>query len=209
MGRWSAPTPETRRRVGRRGLAWPALFLALVGAVGGVLMLRSAAVHRVGDTPRATRACRAGLVEVTNGPYVGGATQEEAHSLAIINTSSVACSLHGYVRLVVYGEHGRPLPLRFAHHPTGGWPMATVVPRSFAIAPRASGYVFVAQNACYTGYATISGHIAVTLPSDRRALALTLRRPIALCTGPSAQVGNVVAISPIEPSIAATQGPIP
>ena len=164
------------------------------------------ALTRVGLTPT-------GLTQLsgrtTNGPYVGGATQEEAHAITITNTSSHPCSLHGYVRIVAYDAHGVALPFRFAHHPTGGWPMATDVPPPFSIAPGASGYVFFAQIACYTGYSELSRRVAVTIPAARVSTPLILHTPLARCKGPSATVGNVIAMSPIEPTLAATGGRVP
>ena len=184
----------------------PVLLGAMIATT--VLTLRGIA-HHDGGALRGPRACQTPAVSLANGPYVGGATQEEAQSLAITNTASLPCSLHGYVGIVVYGAHGRPLAFRFAHRPTGGWPMATVVPARFTLKPRASAYVFFAQIACYTGYSSVSRRIAVRLPGDRRLVRLNLRTPIAYCRGASAQVGNVLAVSPIEPTIAATQGPLP
>ncbi len=204
----SAPVAERRHAPGRH-VATP-LAHVLLGAmiVTGVVALGGSGRANGGTYP-GPRACQAPSVSLANGPYVGGATQEEAHSLAITNTASFPCSLHGYVGIVVYDTHGRPLAFRFAHRPTGGWPMATVVPARFTLKPRASAYVFLAQFACYTGYSSVSRRIAVRLPGDRRLVRLNLRQPIAYCVGASARVGNVLAVSPIEPTIAATQGPSP
>ena len=201
--------PNSQRLRWRRGLARVSV-LALIGVVlvAALVAWRAGPRARSGAQPP-TRACRAPMVSIRNGPYVGGATQEEAHSLAVTNTSSLPCSLHGYVELVVYDTHRRPLAFRFAHHPTGGWPMATAVPPPFTIRPRASGYVFFAQVACYSGYSATSRRIGVRLPGDRQTRPVTLRTPVAWCAGPSAGVGNILAISPVEPSISATEAPVP
>ena len=197
------------RQPGRRWLTDAAVIALLVAFV-----ILAANVPRTapGTRPVASNlpsaACRPNAVTVANGPDVGGATQEEARAMLITNTSSTPCTLHGYVSIVAL-DRGTPLPFRLVHHATGGWPMATVVPSPFVIAPGRSGYVFFAQIACYTGYTATSRRIAVTLPGARVANVLDLRVALDRCAGPSARIGNLIAESPIEPTLRATEGPIP
>lgn len=193
----------------RRVVALIFVFLIVAASIAATVTRTAPGTGRATTVLTTPRLCRAGAISVTNGPYVGGATQEEAHAITITNTSSHPCSLHGYVRIVAYDAHGVALPFRFAHHPTGGWPMATDVPPPFSIAPGASGYVFFAQIACYTGYSELSRRVAVTIPAARVSTPLILHTPLARCKGPSATVGNVIAMSPIEPTLAATGGRVP
>ena len=198
-----------RVRRGRWSTAVVALAATLVLVVAGILWVAST-TGRTSGHRAAARACAPRDVSVANGPYVGGATQEEAHSITITNTSPTACQLHGYATFVAYGPRGEVLPFTFTHRATGGWPMATRAPRALTITPRRSAYVFFAQIACYTGYRTLGHRIAVRLPDSRyRSKVLTLAVPLALCKGTSAAVGNVIALSPIEPTLRSTEGPIP
>ncbi len=194
---------------GRWSTAMVALAVTLVLVVAGILWVASTTGHAGGSAAAASN-CEPGDVSIANGPYVGGATQEEAHSITITNTSLTACQLHGYATFVTYGPRDEELPFTFTHRATGGWPMATRVPRTFTIAPRSSAYVFFAQISCYTGYRVLGRRIAVRLPDSRyRSKVLTLATPLALCKGLAATVGNVIALSPIEPTLLATEGPIP
>ena len=205
---YRSTTVSTRDHHRRRAGVGIATLLA-GAAIVTWLATRSAPTTRTRAVPPTPAHCRADAVSVTNGPYVGGATQEEAHAITITNTSNHTCTLHGYVVLVAYDARGVALPFTLAHHSTGGWPMATEVPPPFRVAPGAAGYVFFAQIACYTGYSELSRHVTVTIPATRVSTPLILRTPLALCKGPSATVGNVIAMSPIEPTVAATEGRVP
>lgn len=196
-------------RRGRWATAIVALAATLILVVAGILWV-APATGRAGGRGTAASACTPSDVSIANGPYVGGATQEEAHSITITNTSPTTCQLHGYANFITYGPRGEVLPFTFAHRATGGWPMATRAPRAFTITPRSSAYVFFAQIACYTGYRALGHRIAVRLPDSRYgSKVLTLAVPLALCKGPAATIGNVIALSPIEPTLRATEGPIP
>lgn len=218
IGNWAA-TPETTQRFGdsanvrvrrsRWSTAMVALAVTLVLVVAGILWVAPMTGHAGGPSTAAS-ACALRDLSIANGPYVGGATQEEAHAITFTNTSPRTCQLHGYATFVTYGPRGEVLPFTFAHRATGGWPMATRVPKVFAITPHSSAYVFFAQIACYSGYRALGRRIAVRLPdSPDRSKTLRLAAPLALCKGPAATVGNVIALSPIEPTLLATEGPIP
>ncbi|MHB8335037.1 MAG: DUF4232 domain-containing protein [Acidimicrobiales bacterium] len=200
---------ETRHPIGRRLSGATVIVFLVAVVILAANVSRTAPGTRPVPSHPASAGCRPDALTVTNGPYVGGATQEEAHAILITNTSSTPCTLHGYVGIVAFDRRGAPLPFRLVRYATGGWPMATVVPPPFVVAPGRSGYVFFAQIACYTGYTATSRRIAVTLPDARTAQVLVLRVALDRCDGPSARIGNLIAESPIEPTLRATVGPIP
>ncbi len=199
----------TTHPAGRRLTGATVTVFLVAGVILAATVSRTTRGTRLVISHPASAACHNDAVTVANGPYVGGATQEEARAILITNTSSTSCTLHCYVGIVALDRHGTPLPFRLVHHATGGWPMATVVPPPFVVAPGRSGYVFFAQIACYTGYTATSRRIAVTLPGARSAHTLVLRVALDRCAGPSARIGNLIAESPIEPTLRATVGPIP
>lgn len=205
----ASPRTATTHPIGRRLTSATLIVFLVVRAFLAVNVTRTAPGTRPLRSQLASDRCRPDAVAMTNGPYVGGATQEEAHAILITNTASTPCTLHGYVGIVALDQRGTPVPFRLVHHATGGWPMATVVPPPFVVAPGGSGYVFFAQIACYTGYTATSRRIAVTLPGARTAQDLVLRVPLNRCAGPSASIGNLIAESPIEPTLRATVGPLP
>lgn len=211
---------EARQRTLHRRLRWSTLVIvlavvvSLVVASGVGLSKPATPLANGGSRPSggdlAVASCAPSGVTISNGPLVGGATQEEAHSLKITNTGSKSCLMNGYATLVAYGSTGEVLPFTFAHHATGGWPMATKAPSAFTIGRHKSAYVFFAQIACYTGYSKLASRIAVLLPkAPDLSKVLRLSTPLALCKGSAAKVGNVIANSPIEPTIGATEGTSP
>ena len=186
---------------------------AIVFLVEGVMFAANVSGTSPGTRPVASHPAsapwRPDAITVTNGPYVGGATQEEAHAIRITNTSTTPCTLHAYAGIVALDRRGTPLPFRLVHHATGSWPMATVVPPPFVVAPGRSGYLFFAPIACYRGYTATSRRIAVTLPDARTAKVLVLTVALDRCAGPCARIGNLIAESRLEPTLRATVGPVP
>jgi hypothetical protein len=132
--------------------------------------------------------------------------EEEAHSLTITNTSSKSCLINGFPRLVVYGATGSVIPFALVHHATGGYPMTSKLPKPFALTPQKSAYVFFAQTACEAGTETAMANVALIMPKSLGTTkVVTLQNPISHCVGQSASYANPIAISPIEPTVRATE----
>jgi hypothetical protein len=154
----------------------------------------------------AVSPCTAAVVSISNGPYVGGAQEEDAHSLTITNTGATPCLMSGFPRLVVYGPTGSVIRFSLVHHATGGYAMTSKLPKPFALTPHTSAYVFFAQTACMVGTETTTSKVALILPKTLRpSKPLNLLNPIAHCVGQSASYANPIAISPIEPTVRATE----
>src|SRR5665213_11076 len=207
---------EAREASRRRRLGWLTLFIivALVALLIVALNVgRSKPTQQIGSgnkNPKgsslAILPCSATAVSISNGPYVGGAQEEDAHSLTITNTGSNACLMSGFPRLVVYGPTGRIIRFSLVHHATGGYAMTSKPPKPFSPAPHKSAYVFFAQTACMVGTETTMSKVALILPKALNpSKALTLLNPIAHCIGQSASYANPIAISPIEPTVRATE----
>jgi hypothetical protein len=206
---------EAREASRRRHSRW-IVAIASVGLVIALIVAsilgRSAPTRQIGSgtnrpsTALALAPCTSGAVSIANGPYVGGAMQEEAHSLTITNTSATSCLIHGFPRLVVYVNTGRVSRFSLVHHATGAYAMTSKLPKPFALTPRKSAYVFFAQTACAVGTETVLSKVALIMPKSLRTTnVVTLFRPIARCVGQSARYANPIAISPIEPTVGATE----
>jgi hypothetical protein len=175
--------------------------------LGTILPIAVTAPFAGASSAAAVTPCSPGGVVFTNGTPGSAATQEEPDLLKITNNGSTACRRSGYATWCVYTSNGRTLPFTFTHHATGGWPIATKIPKSFVISRHKSAYVFFAQEACESGVSQSSSRIAIQLPhTTRLSKIVLLSTPLMLCRGSSAAVGNVIALSPIEPSAYATQG---
>lgn len=206
---------EAREASRRRRLGWFTVFIvvALVASLIVALTVGSSKpTPQIGSgnkNPKgstlAILPCSATAVTISNGPLVSPATEEDAHSLKITNASSKSCLMSGFPRLVVYGPTGAVIPFQLVHHATGGYAMTSKPPKPFALATHKSAYVLFAQVACEVGTETTTSKVALFLPkATHPSKVLTLRRPIAHCVGQSASYANPIAISPIEPTMAAT-----
>jgi hypothetical protein len=200
----------------RRRMRWVIVFVAVALVTSLVVASsvgRSQPSKQVGsgsNRPRssalALAPCASSSVSIANGPYVGGAMEENAHSLMITNAGSRSCLMSGFPRLVVYGTSGDVFRFALVHHATGGYPMTSKVHKPFALAPHKSAFVFFAQTACEAGTETGFSDVALILPkSTQPTEVVTLQNPIAHCVGQSASYANPIAISPVEPTVRATE----
>lgn len=208
---------EARQVSRRRHRRWAALgvILSLVALIVAAGVGRAhPSARTVGGGADATKsalalACTPSEVTISNGSPGSPATQEEPHLLRLTNSSSTSCVMNGYVTIVAYGAGGATLPFTFSHRATGGYPLTHRAPAAFTVAVHRSAYVFFAQDACVTGYSQLTRRVAVRLPGARLlSPVVTLSSPLAWCHGSFSRVGNVIATSPLEPTIAATIGPI-
>lgn len=207
---------EAREASRRRHLRW---FTVLIVVAFVTSLIVAAAVERSKPTPPIGSAstnprgsalailpCVASGVSVANGPLVSPAMEEDAHSLIITNTSSKSCLMSGFPRLVVYGPTGSVIPFLLVHHATSAYAMTSKLPKPFALAAHKSAYVLFAQVACMVGTETTMSKVALILPKAAHSSeVITLLRPIAHCVGQSASYANPIGISPIEPTMAATE----
>jgi hypothetical protein len=207
---------EARQASRRRRLRWFTLFIviAIVTPLTVFAAVESSKptpkIHNGNSNPSgsalAILPCTPSAVSVANGPVVSPAIEEDAHSLELTNEGSKSCLMSGFPRLVVYGATGAVIPFRLVHHATGGYAMTSKPPKPFALAPRTSAFVLFAQVACEVGTETTTSRVALFLPNAKRpSKVFTLLRPIAHCVGQSASYANPIGISPIEPTMAATE----
>lgn len=182
----------------RRRLEGMLLVTALVIAGVVVLAPRGGAVS--------ASACTSGQLRVANGPYAGGASQEEAHTLAITNVSPGACALEGYISIRPVDPSGRTMKLPVSHHPSGSYAFSTRPPRPVVVAAHGTADVLFVQMACVEGYLDQARVAAITLPVAGSPVRwLRLATPLARCRGAYGASEDMIAVTPIEPSVRATE----
>ena len=142
--------------------------LIVASTVGGSKPTKQigSGVNRPSGITLALAPCVSSAVSIANGPYVGGAMEEDAHSLTITNTSSKSCLMNGFPRLVVYGSAGRVSAFALVHHATGGYVMTSKLPKPFKLTPHNSAFVFFAQTACEVGTETVMSKVALIMPKS-------------------------------------------
>lgn len=114
--------------------------------------------------------------------------------------------VNGYVTIRALDAANRALPFTFSHRATGGYPMTTKPPRAFTLKRHQSSYVFFAQIACVEGYRDLARRVTIALPhASGSGKTVALSTPLAFCKGSNAAIENTIALSPIEPSVKATE----
>jgi hypothetical protein len=154
--------------------------------------------------------CRAGALDLRPGAYVSPMTGEHAVMYALTNHGSATCTLDGYPQVVLYSAQGIALPFRYTK---GGGAYATHnKPATVVLGPGASAYVLVAKHRCDLGTVRTAATIQLTVPAaggvtfvGREAAGGSGNLGLSYCRGGPDDPGQIVAVSPIEPTQQATR----
>jgi hypothetical protein len=154
--------------------------------------------------------CPARALVLRLGAFVVPMTGEHAVMYDLTNRGAVACTLSGYPNVVLYDAGGAALPFRYARG--GGAYVTSRKPVTVVLARGASAYVLVAKYRCDIGIARNATAIRLTLPAadgaafdGRKAVATAGAAGLSYCRGALRDPGQVVAVSPIEPTQQATR----
>jgi hypothetical protein len=130
---------------------------------------------------------------------------------ALTNRGPVTCTVSGYPKVVLYDATGAALPFRYRKG--GGAYVTAGRPRAVVLARRASAYILVAKYRCDLGVARNATAIRLTLPAadgaafaGREAVGSSGSSGLSYCPGGRPDPGDVVAVSPVEPTWQATRG---
>jgi hypothetical protein len=152
--------------------------------------------------------CAAQALVLRPGAFVVPMTGEHAVIYALTNKGAVTCALSGYPKVVLYDAEGAALPFRYARG--GGAYVTSRKPATVVLARGASAYVLVAKYRCDLGIARNATVIRLTLPTrgaafaGREALAIAGAGGLSYCRGGPRDPGQVIAVSPVEPTQQAT-----
>ena len=137
-------------------------------------------------------------------------TGEHAVMFALTNRGPVTCTLSGYPQVVLYDAGGAALPFRYARG--GGAYVTSRKPVTVVLARGASAYVLVAKYRCDLGVARNATTIRLILPAargaafaGREAVATRGAAGLSYCRGGPRDPGQVIAVSPVEPTQQATR----
>jgi Protein of unknown function (DUF4232) len=209
----------------RRSVKAVAVLVALVasgcgGGAGVMHRARPVSAEQLpssvagGATRQATaetgvRRCAARALVLHLGAFVVPMTGEHAVMYALTNRGPVTCTLSGYPKVVLYDAKGAALPFRYARG--GGAYVTSHMPAPVVLARGASAYVLVAKYRCDLGIVRNATAIQLTLPgargaafAAREAVVSTGAEGLSYCRGGQHDPGQMVAVSPVEPTQQAT-----
>lgn len=154
--------------------------------------------------------CAARALVLRPGTFVVPMTGEHAVMYALTNRGPLTCALYGYPKVVLYDAEGAALPFRYARG--GGAYVTSRKPVTVVLARGASAYVLVAKYRCDLGVARNATAIGLTLPgaygaafAGREAVATAGAAGLSYCCGGQYDPGQVIAVSPVEPTQQATR----
>lgn len=182
---------------------------ALIGAV-----LASATGCASTGAPASTdhghlAACAADALVLRPGARVSPMTGEHAVLYILANRGPQTCTVRGYPRVTLYDADGRAMPFQYAEG--GGAYVTSGHPATVVLAPQSTAYVLVAKYRCDLGIARTAATIRLTLPSGHGQV-FAAREPVGIpgpaglsyCQGGPHDPGQLVTVSPIEPTALAT-----
>ena len=157
----------------------------------------------------AAAPCRAAVITLGYGQRLSPMTGEHRVMYTLTNRGRVSCTLAGYPDIALFTASGARLPF---HYTRGHGEYVTSAPPTTAVlAPGVSAYVLVAKYRCDLGSQLNAAAIRLTLPGPQ-PVVLTGRvaadgagvSELSYCRGGPADPGQVIAVSPIEPTPNAT-----
>jgi Protein of unknown function (DUF4232) len=136
-------------------------------------------------------------------------TGEHAVLYTLTSRGPVTCTVHGYPHVVLYDANGGALSF---HYATGGG--AYVIsgkPVTVVLAHGATAYVLVAKYRCDLGIARDATTIQLTLPAarggifaEREKTGISGPAGLSYCRGGQHDPGQLVTVSPVEPTARTT-----
>jgi Protein of unknown function (DUF4232) len=141
--------------------------------------------------------CQPSDLRLAVGQPVSEKTEQHSVLLTVTNVGSVACSLFGYPGISLYDAQGRLLNLSYEWR--GDQMVTTSPPREVDLAVGGKGFGLINKNVCVGPQVAIAATLRVIPPDATVALVLG-NPPGGLTSCESGDVGNALAISPIEPT---------
>lgn len=187
------------------------LYPVAVAAISLSSLIGCGSAHPVAVKAPGSRAvsrlvpCRAQDLALRPGPWISAMTGEHAIMYTVKNHGHARCTVKGYPVVVLYDSHGAALPFRYGH---GGEYETGKKPATVILAPGASGYLLVAKYRCDLGIVITAISIRVTVPIAGGAFtgreAVGGGADLSYCRGGPHDPGQIVDVTPIEPTPAAT-----
>jgi hypothetical protein len=182
--------------VGPLGATW-LVSLSLHVAKGAFVLPAKAAAPSL--------ACQPDQITAGNGSRIGGANEEASLLVTLTNSGRVPCTLEGYPTVRLVTSTGTVLDLHQTTQAGLGY-VTNASPRPVSLSVGASAYVLLAKQTCGLGDLRRASWVHLTLPgaSTGKVFRVSLVNAVgdlALCRG---GVGNEIAVTPVEPTVAAT-----
>jgi hypothetical protein len=139
-------------------------------------------------------ACRLWQLQLTAGPRVSEATEQNTLVLVFRNISATACDMRGYPGIALVDSRG--LRLSFVYRQGGDQMLTSAPPGLVRLQPGGYAYSALNKNSCVSFARTSAARAEVTPPGQHEPLVLTLPYCLGYC-GPG-DPGHAIDIAPVE-----------
>jgi hypothetical protein len=185
-----------------------ALLLVTQVAVVSVGLVATNSAIAESRAPSSSRppSCKASMARVSLGPRISDRTMQDSISFEFVNESGATCVVDGFPQVALYAAGGASMPFVYTYAGDAeviGGHADTVVLR-----PRATAYSTINQQACtlYTKRQAVDAR--VTIAGDESGVVISIRnRPVISYCQPDDPSAGSIAVSPFEPTLAATLKP--
>jgi len=159
----------------------------------------------VAKAPAGLTRCGSNMLRIGYGDQVTPETGEHSVMYSLSNTSRRSCWMRGYAAVSLLDSSSKALPFHYTQEHSQY--MTSAVPGTVVVPPTASAYFLVAKYRCDLGTATDAVRIAVIPPTGNgKVFAATDLSTssgvytLSYCTGGPHDLGQTVAVSPVEAS---------
>jgi Protein of unknown function (DUF4232) len=149
--------------------------------------------------------CQPTALQLGLGQRLSQATSQLTLLFTLTNVSAAGCDLRGYPGVTLLNAGGRPMPFRL-HWGTTDQMLTKTPPVLVPLAPGAVAYFAVSKWLCYARSYSAGRYIQVIPPNDYQAEPALRLRYLGIDYCRTGYPGNVVGVSPVEPTELAVLG---
>lgn len=145
-------------------------------------------------------------LSIAVGPSVSPETGEHALIVVLTNRLRRSCEIIGYPTVSLLSDAQKTLPFHYLHEHSQ-YNMTTAPPKRITLPPDGHAYVLLTKYRCDLGDRADVALLQLAPPGTSAKLRLALpsypsqSALLTFCKGGQSDPGNIVSISPVEPSV--------
>jgi hypothetical protein len=143
--------------------------------------------------------CQSAALQLGLGQRLSQATSQLTLLFTLTNVSAAGCDLRGYPGVTLLNAGGRPMPFHI-HWGTTDQMLTRAPPVLVPLAPGAVAYFAVSKWLCFVHSYSAGRYIQVIPPNDYQAEPALRLRYLGIDYCRTGYPGNIVGVSPVEPT---------
>ena len=153
-------------------------------------------------TPVGPETCGSNELRLALGDPVSEATGQRSLSMTLTNAGSRTCALEGYPDVQLIDATGGRLPVDYSH--TGDQMVTSEPPTRVELSPGGVAYALINKYRCDGGDQQQAATVVLTPPGSQESMEVQVQPGLSidLAYCGDGDPGSIVAVSPIEPTLA-------